>query len=80
MRIIYRIGVYVANMVVAIYVFLTEGKRIKKISLAKKLLYILTWPTYDSIWRLTMYVALFKKVEWKPVPHNSSITIEQLEN
>jgi cellulose synthase/poly-beta-1,6-N-acetylglucosamine synthase-like glycosyltransferase len=79
-RVIYRIGVYIANMAIAIYVFLTEGKRIKKINIKKKILYILTWPTYDAIWRLTMYVALFKKVDWKPVPHNSAITIEQIEN
>lgn len=80
MRLFYRIGVYTANMLVAIYVFIVERKRIKKISLKNKLLYILTWPTFDAIGRITIYIALFKKVDWKPIPHNSSVTIEQIEN
>ena len=35
--------------------------------------------TFDIIQRYTQYVALFKKVEWKPIPHNSKVTIEDIE-
>ena len=79
-RIIYRFGVYFANTWNAIYVFITERKRIKKISFGKKILYTLTWPLFDIIGRYSTYIALFKKVEWKAIPHNSKITINDINN
>ena len=78
LRILYRIGKYFENMWVAIYVFVVEHKRIIKIPLRKKILYVLTWPTFDIIGRYTTYVALFKKVTWKPIPHDSKITINDI--
>ena len=78
-RILYRLGVYLANCWNAIYVFIVENKRIKKISLPKKILYTLTWPTFDIIGRYTIYLAIFKKVEWKAIPHNSKITIDDVD-
>ncbi len=78
-RILYRLGVYFANCWSAIYVFIVENKRIKKISLPKKIFFTLTWPTFDIIGRYTIYLALFKKVEWKAIPHNSKITIDEVD-
>ena len=49
-----------------------------KISIWKKILYCFTWPTFDIIGRYTQYVALFKKVEWKPIPHTVVKTIDDL--
>ena len=77
-RILYRIGAYISNMLTAIYLFFVENDRIKKMSLSKKILYTLTWPTFDMIGRYTTYIAVFKKVEWKPIPHNSKVTIDDL--
>ena len=77
-RIFYRIGSYIERMLEAVYVFIIERKRIKKIPLYKKVLYCITWPIFDSIGRYTTLVALFKKVEWKPIPHTSDITIDDL--
>ena len=45
----------------------------------EKVLYCLTWPIYDVIERYVKYIALFKKVEWKPIPHESKITIEDIQ-
>lgn len=78
LRILYRIGEYFVNMWMALYLFIIENKRIKKFSIWKKILYIFTWPTFDMIGRYTMYVAVFKNVTWKPIPHESKITIEDL--
>ena len=61
------------------YVFIVERKRIIKIHPLKKLLYCITWPTFDIIGRWAMYVALFKKVTWKPIPHTSKVTINDIE-
>ena len=77
-RIIYRIGAYFTSMFMAVYLFIVEDARIKKMSIKNKLLYIFTWPTFDIIGRYTTYVALFKKVTWKPIPHDSKVTIDDL--
>ena len=77
-RLLYRISNYLVSMWLAVYLFVIEDSRIKKISFWKKLLYIFTWPTFDIIGRYTTYVAVFKKVEWKPIPHESKVTIDDL--
>lgn len=79
LRLLYRAGKYIENTVVAIYLFIVEHKRIVKIPFHKKVLYTLTWPLFDIIGRYTTYVALFVKVTWKPIPHESKITIEDIE-
>lgn len=77
-RIIYRIGVHLSNMLMAAYVFISENKKIKKMKLSKKILYTLTFPLFDMIGRYTIYIAIFKKVKWDPIPHTSKITIDDL--
>lgn len=77
-RLLYRAGMYIQNMWIAVYLFVFEHKRIKKMPLYKKALYTLTWPTFDIIGRYTQYIALFKKVTWKPIPHDSKVTIDDL--
>ncbi len=77
-RIFAKIGTYLSNMFMGMYVFIIERKRIKKISFLKKLLYIFTWPTFDSIGMYTSYIALFMNVTWKPIPHESKITIDDI--
>lgn len=78
LRLLYRLGSYFSNIWLAVYLFIVEDVRIKKISFWKKVLYCFTWPIFDIIGRYTMYAALFMKVEWKPIPHNSSVTIDDL--
>ena len=77
-RILYRIASYFTNMWLAAYLFIIEHDRIKKISFLKKVLFVLTWPTFDIIGRYTIYLAFFVKVTWKPIPHESKITIDDL--
>ena len=78
LRLLFRIGAYFSNMLMAIYLFIIEDARIKKMRLRDKLLFTFTWPTFDIIGRYTTYVAVFKKVEWKPIPHQSKVTIDDL--
>lgn len=77
-RMIYRLTRYLYNIPVAIYLFMIERKRIMKMSIWKKAVYCLTWPVFDIIGRYTQYIAMFKKVEWKPIPHNSRISIDDI--
>ena len=80
LRLLYRIGKYFENMLMAVYLFIIERKNIKKMSIWKKILYTFTWPTFDIIGRYTTYIALFVKVTWKPIPHESKITIDDINN
>lgn len=77
-RILFRIGDYIESLWTPVYLFIIERKRIIKIPFMKKVLYCFTWPIFDIIGRYTTYIALFKKVTWKPIPHNSKVTIEDL--
>ena len=78
LRIFYLVGRYIENMWMAIYIFFIEHKRIKKMSLKNKIWFTITWPIFDIIGKYTMYVAIFKKVEWKQIPHESKITIDDI--
>ena len=78
LRLLYRIGMYIEHMGAAVYLFIVERKRMKKMPFYKKVLYTLVWPTFDIIGRYTQYIALFKKVDWKPIPHESKVTIDDL--
>ena len=78
-RLLYRAGMYIANMWMAVYIFIVERHRIKKIPFMKKVLFTLTWPTFDIIGRYTTYAALFVKVTWKPIPHTSKVTIDDVD-
>lgn len=76
---IFGLGRYFANVAAAIYVFIAERKRIKPMSFWKKLWFCLTFPIFDIIGRISSLIAVFMKVEWKPIPHDSRITIEDLQ-
>ena len=77
-RLLYRVYAYIKSMITGLYLFLVEDARIKKMSILKKIFYIFTWPTFDIIGRYTTYIALFTNVTWKPIPHNSKVTIDDL--
>lgn len=70
---------YFANFLAAVYVFISEHKRIKPMSIWKKLWFCITFPIFDMIGRIASLIAVFIKVDWKPIPHNSEVTIEDLQ-
>jgi len=69
---------FLSGIIQAAYVFIIENRRIKPISLGKKLRFILTFPLFDFIGRISTLIALFIPVSWKPIPHTSEITIDEL--
>lgn len=74
-----RICLYIQNTSLAAALFILEHKRIKKMSIWKKIFYCITWPIFDIIGRYTQYFAMFMKVTWKPIPHQSKVTIDDIE-
>lgn len=79
-RLLYRISKYIEKMWVAVYLFIIERKNIKRIPFRKKVLFTITWPIFDIIGRYSTYAALFMKVTWKPIPHESKVTIDDIDN
>ncbi len=69
---------YIGGIFMGLYVFIAERKRIKKMKWYRKLWFAVTFPMFDVIGRISMVIALFMKVEWKPIPHNVSKGIEEL--
>ncbi len=70
---------YLKAMILAAYIFIAEYKRIMPIKWYKKVWYCITFPIFDLIGKLSLIIALFKKVEWKPIPHHSDVKITQIE-
>lgn len=66
------------NMFFAIYVFIIERRRMIYIPIWKKVFYCITWPLFDIIGAVSVLIALFSHVEWKPIPHKADINIDML--
>jgi len=69
---------WAASMMLGIYVFFVERKRIAHIGFFKKIYYCIMWPMFDIIGKLAVLSALFMKVEWKPIPHTQNIGIDDI--
>jgi hypothetical protein len=69
---------YIETIITAAYVMIAERKRIKKIRWYKKVWYCITFPIFDLIGKLAMLMALFMKVEWKPIPHKVAIGTDEV--
>lgn len=69
---------YLRGILTAAYIFIIEHRRIAPIKWYKKLWFCVTFPIFDLIGKLSLVIALFKKVEWKPIHHNAAISISEL--
>lgn len=69
---------YFNNIITAAYIYIIEHKRIEHIPFFKKVWFCLTFPIFDIIGKFSLLIALFKKVEWKAIPHTSSVRIEDI--
>ncbi|MBO5281388.1 MAG: glycosyltransferase family 2 protein [Clostridia bacterium] len=64
---------------IGLLLFITEHKRIQKISFPKKILYGLTFPLFSMIGDAATWVASVTKVTWQPIPHDAKVKLEELE-
>lgn len=71
---------YIKTALNAAYIFIIEHKRIEHIPLIKKIFYCITFPIFDIIGKISLLIALFKKVEWKAIPHTSNVKIQDIKN
>lgn len=70
----------IGSIFLAAFIFFTDRKRIMPIKWYKKIWYCLIFPLFGIIGKYSTIIAAFKKVEWKPIPHKSSVTIKEIEN
>lgn len=75
----WTVSSYFSGVITAIYILLVENKRIIHIKWYKKLWYAFTFPLFDIIGKISLVIALFSKVEWKPIPHTNAISIREFE-
>ncbi len=69
---------YFNNFISGLYVFLMERKHIAPMPWYKKLYFAATFPIFHIIGRISFVIALFMKVEWKPIPHTSDKSIDDI--
>lgn len=70
---------YLEGILTAAYIYIIEYKRIKKIKWYRKIWFCLTFPIFDVIGRLSMIIAMFRKVKWDPIAHVASVNIDELD-
>ena len=74
-----KAAMFLQKTATQIAVFIIYRKRIDRpMSVMKLLFHVCMFPFFDIIGKWSSYVALFKKVEWKPVPHDRVVNVETL--
>lgn len=69
---------WAGDLVIQLAVLLVYRGRIEQEPLYKRVFHLLMFPFFDVIGKWTSYLALFKKVEWKPIPHNTVMDLDKL--
>lgn len=69
---------YILMFCMGVMTTITEWNQIKCAS-SKKILYLFTFPIFIATYIPISIVALFKKVEWKPIPHTIVKTVDDMQ-
>lgn len=73
---------WISNMALEACILIVYRKQVKAVEKPKfwkSLFHVFMFPFFDIIGKWTTYVALFKKVDWKPIPHDTVIDVSKLE-
>lgn len=68
----------VGHLLIQIAVLIVYRKRIQKENVIKRVFHMCMFPFFDVIGKWSSYIALFKKVEWKAIPHDRVVNIDEL--
>ena len=68
---------YISFFVVGLLTTLSEWKRIY-CSPQKKIMYLFTFPLFMFTYLPISIVAVFKKINWKPIPHSVVVSANQI--
>ncbi len=64
----------------AMFLFVLEYRRLEKIRWYKALFYSLMFPIFGIVGDIATWIALFTKVTWKPIPHDTDVHIDEMED
>lgn len=64
----------------ALLLFVLEYGRLEKIKWYKAIFYAAMFPLFGIVGDISTWIALFRPVTWKPIPHNASVDIEEMES
>ena len=71
---------WIGAIVIEICVFIKYHGEMEKTKLPRRIFHVLMFPFFDVIGKWTTYIALFKKIEWKPIPHDTVMDMEKLKS
>ena len=71
---------WLAEIANEILVMIYYRKRIGKLPFLKTVFNVFMFPLFGYIGKLTDWIALFKKVEWKAIPHDTVVDMKMLQN
>ena len=69
---------WIFNSFYAAFILIAERKRLPSVKWYRAIIYCLGFPFFDFIGEIAMFIALFSKVEWKPIPHKSDVDLDDL--
>jgi len=69
---------WLEKMGICLLILFKFRKRLEFGGFWKTVGHILMFPFFDIIGRWSSYIALFKKVEWKPIPHDTVVDVKKL--
>ena len=73
------IGMYITMYAIGLITTITEWKNIYTTT-SRKILYTFTFPLFMFTYVPITLVAIFKKVEWKPIVHSKSKSLADIKN
>lgn len=72
------LGTWLVTLLNEVAVLIAYRKEIDRLPPLKTIFHMLMFPFFDIIGKFTANIAVFAKVEWKPIPHNTVIDINSL--
>lgn len=69
---------WIKDLVDQMLVFIVYRKRLTYAGFWKTTWFVVMFPIFDIIGKWTSRIALFKKVEWKPIPHKTVVNVSTL--
>lgn len=69
---------FVKQYINAIYALIAEHRKVPRIVWYRKIWYIVMFPFFDIIGRIAILIALVRRVEWKPIPHEENIRLADI--
>ena len=65
-------------MLQVLFTYIYYNRQLPRMNVFVLFYYILMFPFFEVIGAVSMCIAAFKKVEWKPIPHNYTVDVDEI--